>query len=94
VIGCARRSRGTPGRKRLTEAQALLLIRTVHREARHAYGARRIHAELRGRGYRIGLPRVERFMRENGIQARHQLSPTGTLEPVDDRHIVTSAGSA
>ncbi len=59
---------GIPDRKRLTDAQALVLIRTVHQEVRQAYGARRIHAELRGRGYRIGLPRIERLMRENGIQ--------------------------
>ena len=66
------RGGGTPDRKRLTDAQALMLIRTVHQEVRQAYGARRIHAELRGRGYRIGLPRIERLMRENGIRARHK----------------------
>ncbi|NMG29687.1 IS3 family transposase [Aromatoleum evansii] len=63
---------GRPDRKRLTDAQALVLIRTIHQEVRQAYGARRIHAELRGRGYRIGLPRIERLMRENGIRARHK----------------------
>lgn len=63
---------GTPERKRLTDGQALVLIRTIHQEVRQAYGARRIHAELRGRGYRIGLPRIERLMRENGIRARHK----------------------
>jgi len=63
---------GTPDRERLTDAQTLVLIRTIHQEVRQAYGARRIHAELRGRGYRIGLPRIERLMRENGIRARHK----------------------
>ncbi len=52
---------GTPERKRLTDGQALVLIRTIHQEVRQAYGARRIHAELRGRGYRIGLPRIDRL---------------------------------
>ena len=47
---------GTPERKRLTDGQALVLIRTIHQEVRQAYGARRIHAELSGRGYRIGRP--------------------------------------
>ncbi|CAI07434.1 transposition helper protein, fragment [Aromatoleum aromaticum EbN1] len=41
---------GTPQRKRLTDAQALTLISTIHQEVRQAYGARRIHAELRGPG--------------------------------------------
>ena len=66
------RSGGTPNRTRLTDAQALVLIRTIHQEVRQAYGARRIHAELRGRGHRIGLPRIGRLMRENGIRARHK----------------------
>ncbi|NVZ11818.1 transposase, partial [Allochromatium humboldtianum] len=63
---------GTPDRKRLTDAQALVLIRTIHQEVRQAYGARRIHAELRGRGHLIGLPRIARLMRENGLRARHK----------------------
>ena len=64
-------SGGTPNRTRLTDAQALVLIRTIHQEVRQAYGARRIHAELRGRGHQIGLPRIGRLMRENDIRARH-----------------------
>jgi len=74
---------GTPERKRLTDGQALVLIRTIHQEVRQAYGARRIHAELRGRGYRIGLPRIERLMRENGIRARHKRRYKATT---DSRH--------
>ncbi len=74
---------GAPNRKRLTDAQALMLIRTIHQEVRQAYGARRIHAELRGRGYRIGLPRIERLMRENGIRGRHKRRYRATT---DSRH--------
>ena len=72
---------GTPERKRLTDGQALVLIRTIHQEVRQAYGARRIHAELRGRGYRIGLPRIERLMRENGLWARHKRRYEATRTP-------------
>ena len=39
----------------MTDAQALGLICTIHQEVRQAYGARRDHTELRGRGYRIGF---------------------------------------
>lgn len=77
------RGSGTPDRKRLTDAEALVLIRTVHQEVRPAYGARRIHAALRGRGYRIGLPRIDRLMRENGIRARHKRRYEATI---DSRH--------
>ena len=79
---------GTPDRKRLTDGQALVLIRTIHQEVRQAYGARRIHAELRGRGYRIGLPRIERLMRENGIRARHKRRYKATT---DSRHTLPVA---
>ncbi|MCC4114749.1 IS3 family transposase [Aromatoleum toluclasticum] len=81
---------GTPQRKRLTDAQALVLIRTIHQEVRQAYGARRIHAELRGRGHRIGLPRIERLMRENGIRARHKRRYKATT---DSRHSLPVAAN-
>lgn len=77
------RGGGSLERKGLTDAQALVLIRTVHQEVRQAYGARRIHAELRGRGHRIGLPRIERLMREHGIRARHKRRYKATT---DSRH--------
>jgi hypothetical protein len=39
-----------------------------------AYASRRLHRELQGRGQRIGLRRVDRLTRENGIRARHKSS--------------------
>lgn len=81
---------GTPDREGLTDAQAVVLIRTLHQEVRQAYGARRIHAELRGRGYRIGLPRIERLMRENDIRARHTRRFNATT---DSKHHLPVAGN-
>ena len=81
---------GTPDRQGLTDTQALVLIRTVHQEVRQAYGARRMHAELKGRGYRIGLPRVERLMREHGIRARHKRRFKATT---DSKHALPVAGN-
>lgn len=46
-------------------------IRAVHAEHRGAYGAPRIHAELRARGRRINRKRVTRLMRVNHIVGRH-----------------------
>ena len=45
---------------------------SIHAEVKGAYGSRRMHRELQGRGHRIGLRRVERLMREHGIRARHK----------------------
>ena len=45
---------GKPERTRLTDPQAVALIRSIHAEVRAAYGSRRIHRELQGRGHRTG----------------------------------------
>jgi transposase InsO family protein len=63
---------GKPDRTRLSDPQAIALIRSIHAEVKAAYGSRRMHRELQGRGHRIGLNRVERLMREQGIRARHK----------------------
>ena len=63
---------GKPGRKRLTDAQMLALIRAIHEELKGAYGSPRMVKELRGRGFPASKERVERLMRENGIHARHK----------------------
>lgn len=63
---------GKTERTRLTDVQALVLIKSIHAEVKGAYGSRRMHRELQDRGYRIGLRRVERLMRDNGIRARHK----------------------
>ena len=63
---------GTPDSTRLNDAQAVALMKAIHAEVKAAYGSRRMHRELKGRGHRIGLTRVERLMREHGIRARHK----------------------
>ncbi len=47
-------------------------MKAIHAEVKGAYGSRRMHRELQARGHRIGLARVERLMRDNGIRARHK----------------------
>ncbi len=63
---------GTPGRKRLTDAQLLALIRAIHVEVKGAYGSPRMTEEIRARGFPASKERVERLMRDNGIRARHK----------------------
>lgn len=63
---------GTPDSTRLSDPQAVALMRAIHAQVKAAYGSRRMHRELQGRGHRIGLTRVERLMREHGIRARHK----------------------
>ena len=63
---------GKPDRTRLTDPQVVAVIKSIHAEVKAAYGSRRVHRELQGRGHRNGLRRVEQLMREHGIQARHK----------------------
>lgn len=63
---------GSPTRTRLTDAQMLALIQAIHQELKGAYGSPRMVLELRERGFPASKERVERLMRENGIQARHK----------------------
>jgi putative transposase len=59
-----------PESARETENRQLVkMIRAVHEESRFSYGSPRVTAELRlGLGLAVNRKRVERLMRENGIQ--------------------------
>src|SRR3981081_4188514 len=62
--------RGRPESLRKTANRALLTeIRRVHMADRGRYGAPRIYAALRARGYMVSRGRVERLMRHQGIRA-------------------------
>lgn len=48
------------------EVRVVAEIREIHAEHQGAYGAPRVHAELRSRGRRINRKRVTRLMRRRG----------------------------
>ena len=81
---------GSPGRKRLTDAQLLALIQAIHKELKGAYGSPRMVRELRARGFPASKPRVERLMRENGIRARHKRRYKATT---DSKHTLPVAAN-
>ncbi len=56
-------------------------IRAIHFEHRSAYGAPRVHAELRSRGCAINRKRVTRLMRSHGIVGRHLRRSRRTTTP-------------
>jgi transposase InsO family protein len=74
---------GTASRQRLTDAQLITLIQSIHAEFKGAYGSPRMIRELRERGFPVSKSRVERLMRENGIRARHKRRYKATT---DSRH--------
>lgn len=60
-----------PSHRALTNKEFTLLIIDIHRKGSGNPGVRRVHAELRAQGYRIGRARVWRLMKRAGLQGRH-----------------------
>ena len=62
--------RGRPKSRRAVEDERLLEgIREAHAQSRETYGSPRVHEALQRGGELVGRRRIERLMRENGIQA-------------------------
>ena len=56
-----------PADRHWEEAELVSEIGRIHARSRGTYGAPRIHAELRRRGWTVNHKRVERLMRAHGI---------------------------
>jgi len=61
-----------PSRRETADKALTATLHEIHRDSRGTYGVRRVHAELRlGRQLTIGHGRVERLMRQAGLQGVH-----------------------
>jgi putative transposase len=69
--------------KKIADARLLLEIKAALVRGRGAYGSPRVHRELRAHGIRVGKKRIERLMRENGLEARQKRRFVHTT---DSRH--------
>ena len=56
-------------KRKASDAQLAVEIVAIHRRSRGTYGSPRVHAELRAKGISVSKKRVERLMREHGIEA-------------------------
>jgi transposase InsO family protein len=70
------------------DAQLTVDIVAAHNRGRRAYGSPRVHRELRASGLRVGKKRIERLMRQNGIQGRRKRRFRRTT---DSRHALPIA---
>jgi putative transposase len=90
---------GRPGPPReLRNKELTKVIREIHAESRGSYGSPRVHAELRlGKGMQVNRKRVERLMREAGLQGiyrrrgRRNLVNAATEEDLVRRQFTTGA---
>jgi putative transposase len=71
------RTSRTPSARATADAAVAERIEAIWERSRRTYGAPRIHAMLAREGIRVGRKRVERLMRQLGIQGR---SPAQTLQ--------------
>lgn len=61
-----------PAGRVASDARLAVEIKLAHRRSRGIYGSPRVHRELRAKGHRLGKKRVERLMRESGLQGRQK----------------------
>ena len=59
----------SPSERAKEDARLVRKIRQAHQASRETYGSPRVHAALKRSGETVGRRRVERLMREHGIQA-------------------------
>lgn len=65
----------------LTDAEHLVAIRRVHEANYSAYGARRVHKQLKREGHEVAKCTVERLMRINGNKGVIRGKPHFTTHP-------------
>ncbi|MFD9896543.1 IS3 family transposase, partial [Amycolatopsis sp. NPDC059027] len=63
----ARKAVGCPSRRARRDRELIPLIRRVWENSKRLYGARKVHAQLKREGVRVGRCAVERLMRAEGI---------------------------
>ncbi len=70
--------------------ELLELIKAIHQKSKGRYGAPKIHARLQQEGYSCRIKRVQRLMKEAGIQSTitKKYRPTPTSGPVEERENV------
>ena len=81
------RSRAKSAR-RLADEQLLVLVRAAFETSRKTYGSPRVHAELVNSGIMVGVNRVARLMRENGLIVRPRRAFRCTTTQRDPAHAV------
>lgn len=73
--------------KRLTDAQMLVLIESIHQQLKGAYSSTQMLRELRERRFHASKDRVEYLTRENGIRARQKRRYMATTDSKHNRPV-------
>jgi len=76
--------------KKIADARLLVEINAAMVRGRGAYGSPRVLRELRAHGVRVGKTRIERLMRQNGLQARQKRRFVHTTDSRHERSIAAN----
>lgn len=79
----ARKAAGQLSARARADASLLVQIRTVYRTSHKTYGAPRVRHDLRESGVAVGIKRVARLMRTDGLVAR---TPRRYVHTTDSEH--------
>lgn len=74
-----------------SDAQLAVKVAAAHQRSRKTYGSPRVHRELKAQGVRVGKKRIERLMRENGIQGRSKRRYKHTTDSKHDGPIAPNS---
>ena len=74
--------------RELADERLLIQIRAAFKASRETYGSPRVHAALKAAGVSVGLNRVTRLMRENGLCVRPRRGFRCTTTVRDPAHAV------
>jgi len=80
-------SRRSPCERAIADERLILNVRISHHRSKGAYGAPRVHRDLRAEGTRVGKKRVARLMKRDGLQARRPRRWTRTTDS-DHSHAI------
>jgi putative transposase len=67
-----------PSPRAQANLELVAVMREIHEAVSHRYGSPRMHAELVARGYRCGVHRVARLMRQQGMVGKQRKRRPGT----------------
>lgn len=65
-------------------------IRTSHKGSQYTYGAPRVHADVRGKGFTVTRKHVQKIMQEQGLSA---ITKKRFVVTTDSAHTFTTAGN-
>ncbi len=80
-----------PSRRDQADADLGVRIERIHRGSRETYGAPRIHAALQAEGVRVGNKRVNRLMRQAGLEGCHRRRKKTPRTTIRDPRAVPAA---